>query len=122
MATPRLHINVIPSMHLIKSHYIDKGVFTSRFSTVLSIDSIDFQNLDAAQRSLVFRLFEDSGALADSATIDLITNIKLISTRQIVHALIELLARDDQAMLDKLAMDWDARVVQFADPDPDPGF
>ncbi len=118
MATPRLHINVIPSMHLIKSHYIDKGVFTSRFSTTMHIDSIDFQNLDAAQRSLVFRLFEDSGALAESATIDLITNIKLISTRQIVHALIELLARDDQAMLDRLAMDWDERVVKLADQDP----
>ncbi len=119
MATPRLHINVIPSMHYIKSQYIATGQFVSRFHTAMSIDSTDFSNLDSSQRSLIFRLFEDSGALADTATIDLITNVKLISTKQILQAVIELLARDDQAMLDKLAMDWDARVVQLAD---DPGF
>jgi hypothetical protein len=113
---PRLHVNVIPSHYYVKSHYIETGVIASRFCTSMPIDSLDFQNLTPDMRSLVFKLFEVNGALLDETSVEIITNINLISTRQIVQAVIELLARDEQRILDQLAMDWDSRVVQLEDP------
>lgn len=121
MATPRFHINVIPSIALIKSHYIETGCVVSNFNTSVFIDAREFQELSPEARALVFAQFEDRGSLLPESTYQIVTNVRLTTTAQIVNALIELLARDDQAMLDRLAMDWDRRVVQLAE-DPDPGF
>ena len=122
MAAPRLHINVEPSSYYVKSHYIATGFIATRFHTSMPIDCAEFRELTPEMRSLVFAQFEDNGSLIPEITIDLITNEKLATVRAIVQAVVELLARDHQAILDQLAMDWNAAVVQFADPDPDPGF
>jgi len=115
---PRLHVNVIPSHYYVKSHYIETGIIASRFHTSMSIDSMDFQNLTPDMRSLVFKLFEVNGALLDETSVEIITNIKLISNRQIVQAVVELLARDEQEIIDQLSRDWNAAVIQLADEDP----
>ena len=119
MATPTLRINVVPSLSLVKSHYIATGQFLGRFSTSMPIDATDFSNLDNAQRSLIFSLFEDSGIIASTATVDLVVDQKMVATKAILAAVIEQLAKAEQAIVDRLVMDWDGRVVQFAD---DPGF
>lgn len=116
MASPRLHINVIPSHYYVKSHYIESGYIASRFHTSMPIDCAEFRELTPDMRSLVFQLFEDNGALLDEATLQIVTNTKLSTTRQIVQAVIELLARDEQAIIDQLAMDWNAAIVQIEDP------
>lgn len=124
MGTPCLKINVIPSMALVKSHYISTGQFLGRFYTSMPIDSTDFSNLDSAQRALIFGLFEDSGVLLSIVTIDIVVDEKMVTTKAIVHALIQQLAQTEQAMIDRLVLDWDGRVVQFADQDSgeDPPF
>ena len=118
MATPTLRVNVIPSMQLVKSHYINSGQFLGQFSTTMVIDGTDFSNLDAAQRTLIFALFEDHGVLLSTATIDIVVDEKMVATKHILQAVIQQLAQTEQAIVDRLVMDWDGRVVQFADPDP----
>ena len=119
MATPTLHINVVPSMRLVKSHYINTGQFLGQFSTTMHIDGTDFSNLDSAQRSLIFSLFEDSGIIASTATVDLVVDQKMVATKAILAAVIQQLAQTEQAVIDRLVMDWDKRVVQICE---DPGF
>jgi hypothetical protein len=123
MATPIVKITVRPSFDLIKAHYIEHGRIMAPFTTSILIDNMDFQNLNSAERSLVLAQFEDHGVLLDTASYQIVTNTHLISTQQIVRAFVELLARDEQAAVDRLALDWDRRVVQLAeDPNEDPGF
>jgi hypothetical protein len=115
--TPRLHINVIPSHYYVKSHYIETGYIASRFTTSMPIDTVEFRELTPDMRSLVFRQFESiDGALLDEVTLQIVANTKLISTRAIVQAVVELLARDEQEIIDQLSRDWNAAVVQSYDP------
>jgi hypothetical protein len=67
-------------------------------------------------RSLVFKLVEVNGALLEETSVEIITNTPLTTTRAIVKAVVELLARNEQEIIDQLSRDWDPTVVQSYDP------
>ena len=106
--TPRLHVNVVPSHFYVKSRYIESAQIVQPFSVTIAIDKIEFAELTPDMRSLVIKQFDVNGAMVPDVTIEIITNSRLNTNRAIVLAVVELLARDDQAMLDQLSRDWNA--------------
>lgn len=124
MATPRLHINVIPSYQLVKAHYINSGQFLTKFSTSMLIDTQDFDTLTPQQRQLIIALFLSNDEILNTATLDVVVEDKqhMTTTKGIVTAVIFQL---QQANVDEQEGARQQRLVDYSiwqDGGEDPPF